>query len=103
MRFADDGFLPALALLLHTDFSFCSSGEGNVSVLTCSVVSHSLLLYLLKSGNSPHKGHRMLAWLCLLGQWEQSPGGLPNRTAHPPTQRAFLAAQIHVILAPCFD
>jgi hypothetical protein len=35
MRFADDGFLPALALLLHTDCSFCSPRDGIESVLTC--------------------------------------------------------------------
>jgi hypothetical protein len=97
-----DGFLPALALLLHTD---CSDLAHLVRE-TClcplvSVVSHSLLLCLLKSGNSPHKGHRMLAWLCLLGQREQSPGGFPHRTAHRLTQRVFLAAQIQVILGVC--
>ena len=45
----------------------------------------------------------MLAWLCLLGQREQSPGGFPNRAAHRPTQRVFLAAQIQVILGVCFE
>src|SRR5215472_9010847 len=50
-----------------------------------SVVSHSLLLCLLENGNSPRKGHRMLTWLCLLAEREQSPESSP--TLQPIAQR----------------
>jgi hypothetical protein len=45
----------------------------------------------------------MLTRLCLLGEWDQSPGEFPNRAAHRQTQRVFLAAQIQVILGVCFE
>jgi hypothetical protein len=45
----------------------------------------------------------MLAWLCLLGQREEPPGGFPNRTANRPTQRVLPSAQVQVNLGTRFE